>query len=61
MVNFFGGGVTFLIGLDSPFSKVTFLGIIIPVAKDTKKCYSAHRQWEFPYTVVLCGNFTIWI
>ncbi len=32
---------------------------MIPVAEDPKKCYCIHRQWRFPYLIVLCGNLTI--
>ena len=32
---------------------------MIPIAEDACKCYCFHRQWGFPYSVVLCGNLTI--
>jgi len=35
------------------------IGIIIPLAEDTKKCYGIHRQWRSPYSFVWCGNLTI--
>ena len=35
------------------------IGVIIPIAEETGKCYSYHRQWNFLSSVVLCGNLTI--
>ena len=35
------------------------LSIIIPIAEETGKCYSYHRQWSFLSSVVSCGNLTI--
>ena len=33
--------------------------VIIPIAEETGKCYSYHRQWNFLSSVVSCGNLTI--
>ncbi len=33
--------------------------VIIPIAEETGKCYSYHRQWSFLSSVVSCGNLTI--
>ena len=35
------------------------LSVIIPIAEETGKCYSYHRQWSFLSSVVSCGNLTI--
>ena len=35
------------------------LSVIIPIAEETGKCYSYHRQWSFLSLVVSCGNLTI--
>ena len=35
------------------------LSVIIPIAEETGKCYSYHRQWNFLSSVVSCGNLTI--
>ena len=33
--------------------------LIQPGPNNACKCYCFHRQWGFPYSVVLCGNLTI--
>ena len=35
------------------------MSVIIPIAEETGKCYSYHRQWSFLSSVVSCGNLTI--
>ena len=35
------------------------LSVIIPIAEETGKCYSYHRQWSFLSSVVSCGNLII--
>ena len=39
--------------------KIGNRSVIIPIAEETGKCYSYHRQWSFLSSVVSCGNLTI--
>ena len=38
---------------------LTGIGIIIPIAEDTKICYRIHGQRCFSYLIVWCGNLAI--